>query len=276
MLAVTLQKKRIMEDQNITKEQQERWDMWEKSHRRGKIIGGVLIVLFGALFLARELGAMIPPWIFTWKMIFIAIGIAIAFKSNFRRLSWIAFIGIGAAFIFSDLNPDMNLRHIIWPVVIIFIGMVMIFKPRRKWDPNSWSRWGRNKHYHGKHWEEWCKTETVSSSEDHIDSTTFMGGVKKNVISKNFTGGEITNVMGGAEYNLSQADFKDAVTLEINQVFGGTKLIIPSHWEIKSELVAVLGGIEDKRPIQTTVAVTDQKILILKGTVVFGGIEIRS
>lgn len=271
-----------MEDQNITKEQQERWDIWEKSHRRGKIIGGILFVAFGALFLAKELGATIPQWIFTWKMIFIAIGLAIAFKSNFRNWAWVAFIGIGSGLILADMYPEMHIKHIIWPLVIIFIGMVMIFKPRRKFDPNRWSKWHRhhNKYHHFKHhgkdWEDWCKTEATDNSEDHINSTTFMAGVKKNVISKNFKGGEITNVFGGAEYNLSQADFTESITLEITQFFGGTKLIIPSNWEIKSELTAVLGSIEDKRPIQTSVTNTENKILILRGTSVFGGIELRS
>ncbi|MDZ4663755.1 MAG: hypothetical protein SGJ15_02655 [Bacteroidota bacterium] len=264
-----------MEDQNITPIPEENWNKWEKQNKRGKVIGGIFVVFFGALFLAKELGAAIPDWAISWKTIFIAIGLAIAIKSNFKRLTWLVFVGIGTAFIVCDLYPELNLRHIIWPLLIILVGMVMIFKPRRKYDSNSWNRW---KHHQG-HYKannDWCNKEAVDSSDDHIDSTTFMGGIKKNVISKNFKGGEITNVMGGAEYNLSQADFKEAVTLEINQVFGGTKLIIPSHWELKSELVAVLGGIDDKRPIQTNVVSAEHKILILKGTTVLGGIEIRS
>jgi predicted membrane protein len=274
-----------MEQQNITNDingnDDERWKMWEKSHRRGKKVGGVLLVLFGALFLARELGAMIPAWLFTWKMVLIAIGIAIAFKSNFRNWTWLAFIGLGIGFIIGDLYPEMHIKHIVWPLVLIFIGMVMIFKPRRKWDPERWNKWQRHRYnrysnYQGKDCESWCRTEATDSEGDHIDSTSVFGGVKKNIISKNFKGGEITNVFGGAEYNLSQADFNETITLEITQFFGGTRLIIPSNWEIKSELTAVLGSIEDKRPIQTNVVSTDNKVLILKGTSVFGGIELRS
>jgi predicted membrane protein len=83
-------------------------------------------------------------------------------------------------------------------------------------------------------------------------------------------------VFGGAEYDLSQADITETATLEINQVFGGTKLIVPSSWEIKSELVAVFGGIDDKRPIMSPNSLSSNKILILKGTTYFGGIDIRS
>ncbi|MBP9069164.1 MAG: hypothetical protein KBG47_06630 [Bacteroidia bacterium] len=268
-----------MEGQNITPMPEDNWNKWEKQHKRGSIIGGLFVVIFGALFLARELGATIPDWAISWKTIFIAIGLAIGIKSNFRRLTWLVFVGIGTAFIVCDLYPELNLRHIVWPLVIILVGMVMIFKPRRKWDPERWSKWHNhrhNKHYHGKHWEDWCDTKTVESGEDHISSTTVFGGVKKNVISKDFKGGEIVNVFGGSEYNLSQADFNGTITIEIVQFFGGTKLIVPSNWEIKSELTAVLGGIDDKRPIQTNVTNTENKVLILNGTTVFGGIEIRS
>ncbi len=240
-----------MEDQNMNKEQQERWDMWEKSHRRGKIATGFFIVALGFLFLARELGAVIPHWLVSWKTILIAIGVIIGIKSAFRNWFWIVPVFIGSAFIFSDLYPEMNIRPFLWPTALILVGSAMIFKPHRKWDPNRWSKWHHHrygKHWGGKKWEDWCDAKTVESGDDHIDSTTVMGGIKKKVISKNFKGGEITNIMGGSEYDLSQADINGSVTLEITQFFGGTKLIIPSHWEVKSELTAVLGGIEDNRP----------------------------
>jgi predicted membrane protein len=234
-------------------------------------------VLFGSLYLVKELGGVIPDWILTWQTMLIAIGLVAGVKSNFKRWGWLIPVFIGSAFLISDFNPELNIRPIVWPIVIIVIGLVMIFKPKRRFNKNRWERWQNYQNVHTyKGGENSCYAETVTSGEDHINSTTFMGGIKKNIISKNFKGGEITNILGGAEYNLSQADFTEAVTLEINQVFGGTKLIIPSHWEIKSELVAVLGGIDDKRPIYTNLANSDHKIMILRGTTIFGGIEIRS
>jgi predicted membrane protein len=271
-----------MEDQNINKEQQEQWDRWEKSHRRGKVAVGVLLAAMGSLFLARELGAEIPQWFISWKTMLIGIGLIIAIKSAFRNWFWVVPVFIGAAFIFSDVYPEMNIRPFLWPTALILVGMAMIFKPHRKWDHKRWNRWHhhnrgyKREHYHGKKWEDWCGTEATDSDSDHIESTSVFGGVKKNVISKNFKGGEITNIFGGAEYNLSQADFTGTVVLDITQFFGGTRLVIPSHWEIKSELTAVLGSIEDKRPLQTNVTNVENKVLILRGTSVFGGIELRS
>ena len=75
--------------------------------------------------------------------------------------------------------------------------------------------------------------------------------------------------------NFMQADIQGRVELEVNQVFGGTKLIVPAHWEIKSEIAAVLGSVEDKRPLRGTTT-DEKKVLILRGTTVFGGIDINS
>ena len=63
--------------------------------------------------------------------------------------------------------------------------------------------------------------------------------------------------------------------LEVNNVFGGTKLIVPSNWDIKNEVTTVFGGIEDKRNLNSTTPDAG-KILFLNGTCVFGGIEVTN
>jgi hypothetical protein len=112
--------------------------------------------------------------------------------------------------------------------------------------------------------------------EDHIDSTAVLGGIKKNIVSKNFKGGEVVSVFGGTELNLMQADIQHPIVLEATQIFGGTSLIIPPHWQVKSdEMVAILGGIDDKRPVMLQ-GYDPNKVLILKGTTLFGGLSIKS
>ncbi|MFO0358673.1 MAG: LiaF transmembrane domain-containing protein [Sphingobacteriaceae bacterium] len=263
-----------MENQMSNSEQEQIWNRWETNNRRGKIAGGVLIVLLGSLYLARELGAMIPYWVFSWKMFLIMMGLVVGIKSSFKRPMWFVLIAIGSAFLISDFNPDWNIKPIIWPIALIVIGLVMIFKPRRQFSQQKWEKWQKYTGYSGG--MHGCEKKNFTSNDNYIFSSSFMGGVKKIVITKDFKGGEISNVFGGAEYDLSQADITETATLEINQVFGGTKLIVPSSWEIKSELVAVFGGIDDKRPIMSPNSLSSNKILILKGTTYFGGIDIRS
>ena len=117
--------------------------------------------------------------------------------------------------------------------------------------------------------------EETYSQEDFVDSTSIFGGANKIILSKDFKGGDIVNIFGGTELNLSQADITDKAILEMTTIFGGTKLIIPSNWSVKSEATIIFGGIEDKRSMPA-VSGSIGKILLLKGTVIFGGIEIKS
>ena len=79
------------------------------------------------------------------------------------------------------------------------------------------------------------------------------------------------------ELNLMQADTSTRVVLDLTQVFGGTKLIIPPHWKVNAEdMVTIFGGLNDKRPMPVQTGATDSKIIVLKGTCIFGGIDIKS
>jgi hypothetical protein len=118
------------------------------------------------------------------------------------------------------------------------------------------------------------KAESNDEGE-FLDSTAVFGGVRKVILSKNFKGGEATSVFGGHEIDLSKSDINGTVELELTQVFGGTKLIVPKHWNIKSEVVAFLGGVEDKR-VSDPSMIDYSKTLLLRGTSVLGGLDIRN
>ncbi len=93
-------------------------------------------------------------------------------------------------------------------------------------------------------------------------------------MTKDFKGGEINTVFGGNDLDFSQADINGKAVLEVNVVFGGIKLIVPPHCRIQSEVDCVFASVEDKR--HDTNEVAENKILVLKGAVAFGSIEIKS
>lgn len=231
----------------------------------GKVLGGIVLLIVGVVLFARQLGADLPYWLFRWEMFLIVLGVFMGAKDSFRRNGWIVLVLIGSFFLIDDLIIDIRLIKFFWPTVILILGATMILAPNRK---KRWDRW------HKRH--ENFDRESVNNTNDFIDSTAVLGGVKKNIVSKDFKGGEIFNVFGGTEIDLSQSDINGVVELEITQVFGGTKLILPAHWEVKSEITAVLGGIEDKRKNLSALNIADGKVLILRGTSVLGGIDIKS
>jgi len=262
----------IINDDQKT-EMDENLKNWEASHKRGKIVGGLILVIIGSVFLAKEMGIFIPHWILSWKMLLIVIGIFVGFKHKFESAGWIIPVLIGTAFLIQDFFPDLRISHLFWPVILIIVGIVMMFRPKR-----AYRRWHKHHDWHKHHkWQEYKRYEAeYSTNEDNIEANAIFGSVKKNIVSKNFMGGEVNAVFGGCEINLMQAEIHGRVVLEMNQVFGGTKLIIPAHWEIKSELTAVLGSVEDKRPQVARFGNDEGAILILRGSAVFGGIDIKS
>lgn len=112
------------------------------------------------------------------------------------------------------------------------------------------------------------------TSEDFINTTSIFGGIHKKIVSKNFKGGDITTMLGGTELDFTQADFTGTVRLDVTQIMGGTKIIVPPHWEVRSEVTAVFAGFEDKR--QQPAMTNPEKVLIIDGTSIFGGIELKN
>lgn len=228
---------------------------------RGRSMGGIIILLVGSVLLAKNLNVGLPEWLFSWPMLMIVIGVFVGVRHNFRTWGWLIPVFIGSAFLADRFFYELDFRHLVWPIAIMAFGAYMIFRPRRS-DSDT-------------QWEEFKHTQ-VNDHEGHIiDKTAVFGSVKENVLSKNFKGGELVTFFGGSELNLMQADIQGPVVLELTQVFGGSKLIVPANWKVQSsEMVCVFGGIDDKRNIHAIVDA--DKILILHGTCVFGGLEIKS
>jgi hypothetical protein len=234
-----------------------------REHRepQGRVIGGLIIVIVGGVLLARQLGIELPYWLFNFEMLLIVIGVFIGAKHNFRDIRWLIPVTIGVILLVNNHIYDFNVFRYFWPIFVIGIGLFMILKSRR----GSSASWGDN------------YPTAVTGSEDVLECVTIFGGVKKNIISKDFKGGEAVTVFGGTELNLMQADSPHKMVLELVQVFGGTKLIVPPHWKIHTEeMVTIFGGLNDKRPIHAQPMIDESKVLIIKGTCLFGGIDIKS
>ena len=235
----------------------------EREPRRpdsGRLFGGIVIVVIGCVWLARQVGMDLPFWLFRWQMLLIGLGIFIGARSSFRNPGWIILVAIGSVSLI-DYYYHIDLWHFFWPVFIIGVGLFMILRSRRS----------------SLRFRDRCGDRVLEGNEEVLDSVTVFGGVKKNIISKTFRGGEAVTIFGGTEINLMQADSPDKIVLEIVQIFGGTKLVVPAHWQIHTdELVTVFGGLNDKRLVQPHANPEEVKTLVLKGTCIFGGIDVKS
>lgn len=244
----------------------EDWQLNNHSEK-GRIMGGIIIIGAGIVFLLKALGVLLPSWLFTWQMLIIVIGLYSGAKKGFRTTGWLIPVAIGAFFLFNDFY-GWPLKHFFWPLLLIIIGTVMIIKPKRKKHLNTYST---------SHYKNTCENpvDPIYSSEEHIEVNCIFGGTKRAIITKSFKGGQINAIFGGAEIDFSQTDFNDIVEIEINAIFGGVKIIVPPHWKIITESTVILGGVDDKRVVDG-MQQSENKKLVIKGIATFGGIEIKS
>lgn len=225
------------------------------SNNSGRVFGGIVLLIIGLAFFAREAGIYFPHWLFSWPMILVAIGLFIGARRSFRSGGWMVLLLVGGVFLIDDIFDDLHLHvyQYLWPTLFIALGLYMIFRPKKR---------------------EW-NFDSSLTSDDVIDANSVFGGSKINVISKNFRGGEVSTFFGGTDINLSQADFQGSAVIHTSTAFGGVKIIAPPHWNIKSEVLCIFGGLDDKRP-QAKEGLDTTKTVVLKGTCIFGGIDIKS
>ncbi|TKB98768.1 LiaF transmembrane domain-containing protein [Pedobacter cryophilus] len=266
----------------------ENQEIINKGKNYGKKVVGIAILTVGLVLLAKELGLNFPSWVLSWPMLLIVIGIANGFKHQFKNSGWLIMTLVGSVFLVERIEPDLSVFQYTWPLILIGLGLWFLFgRKHQNFDFNKNNSWkesfktGSNNGFDN-YTESTKNDEPVDENkkqqqtgDEYIEAVSVFGGTKKNVLSKNFKGGDIVSILGGAEINFTHADINGTVVLDVVQILGGTKIIVPPTWNVTSEMTAILGGIDDKRALNQ-VLTDGSKVLVIKGTSILGGIDIRN
>jgi predicted membrane protein len=222
--------------------------------RNKSIYVGIAILGIGIVWFMRRMGVQFPDWLWSIEMLLIAIGASVGIASKFRNPTSYVLMGLGGLLLIDDFFYfDFNIWHYFWPILVIAVGLTIIFQSRLRA----------------------AKMDSYSGDEaDKLDSIAIFNGVKRNIHSKAFAGGEVVTIFGGTELNLMNADIQGTAHLEMTVLFGGAKLFVPKNWEVRPEVTSLFGGVDDKRHSVVEVMPDDSKVLYLSGTVAFGGLEI--
>jgi predicted membrane protein len=225
-----------------------------------RIITGVILVLAGLFLVIRNTGIFpnfIDQVIFSWPMLLVTIGLVITISSSGSKTSGVIVMAVGAFFLIPIIfRETFHMYNMFWPSIFIIIGIIFIFSRRHGWSP---------------------VTSATASGDDYIDFVHVFSGGERQIVSENFRGGKVSAVFGGSEIDLTKAKLAPGVSvLEIACVFGGTTIIVPDDWNVKIDVVPVLGGFGDSRKLSPGRIVDPTKQLIIKGAVVFGGGEVKS
>ncbi len=259
-----------MSNEKFSPEEQHEFISWERNKVRGKMAMGALIIFFGLMYFLKELDVNVPRWAYHWSSFMVAIGIIVLIKHKFQNLFGFFLIIAGVMFNLATVfNYDINLK-LMFPLLAIILGVSMVVRPKRKEerDAKKWEKVKSKGGFMG------MESETISP-EDFVDGVSIFGSIRKQVSTKNFKGADLLTLFGGTELNLTQASFDSKAVVELTTVFGGAEIIVPADWHIKTEMVSVFGGVEDNR-YQGSPLNENSKVLILRGTCVFGGVEIKS
>lgn len=229
------------------------------SLKTGRIIAGSVIVLIGLILLLNKADLLhVPRYLFKWEFILIVIGLVLGINSRFSNPASFILILIGGFFLIEDVFQEYEIRMFFWPVLIIAVGLWFIFGGLLKG---------------GSNFQKLNITDAELANDQYIRVNTVFGGTKRNVLSKKFKGGEVVTVFGGCDIHFEQSDLETPAVMEFTVLFGGVTIKVPAHWQVKSEVLSVFGGVEDKRQIPASPS--SDKVLILKGNVLFGGLDIK-
>lgn len=143
-----------------------------------------------------------------------------------------------------------------WPIVLIAVGGSLLWGSLRKAPGQTAILSG----------------DEGVSDDSTLNLTAIMGGFDRRNNSRDFRGGKITTIMGGCELDLRQADIRDSAVLEVFTIWGGISLKVPEAWSVRLEGMPIMGGFSDEtRPVAGA-----SKRLIIRGSVIMGGVEIKN
>lgn len=265
---------------------------------------GVAIVFLGVILLMRnlDLGFPFPKNIFGWEMILILIGLVIGINSKFEKKSSITLIVIGGLFFFRRLL-NLSFGGVVMPVLAIIVGIYFIVRNRRQPSRPTPLHKSTDRAMDEFDWDKRvdltdspaigydrppvmaAETDSAANTptkqthsyegENYIQVESIFGHARKVIFSKNFLGGTMTNLFGSTELNLLQADIRQPIALDIFQLFGSSKIIVPPHWIVATNASNILSENDDRRAILPNVS-DPSKCLYITGTSIFGNITIKT
>lgn len=256
-------------------EREARRQEWLDRHQRpANPLGGAIIGLFliavGGLFLLRNLGIFYfdNVWDY-WPVILIALGLSklVTPRSGHDVIPGAVLMMLGAIFLLRNLGfIHGNIGGFIWSGALIAVGAAMLM--RHLYGPD-WFGGGRQ-----------VDSGIVDSSNSdarklHLDM--LFGGVNRKITSQEFEGGKISVLFGGANIDLREANTQKAeIVINADAVFGGIDLKVPGTWLIDARGSGVFGGYSDQTHHPAQTGPNPPPRVIVKGSAVFGGVNVRN
>jgi predicted membrane protein len=236
------------------------------SDSHSHVVFGIIVLLFGVIFLLENLGVFYSRDIFHyWPIILIGVGIARIFDwRNSPNILWgVLITGIGAIFLAHSLGYlPWNIWRFLWPLALIGAGAVMLMRgidSRGRTIVNPFDK------------------DTSTISDNMLKEEVIFGGINRKIHTQDFLGGKATAIFGGVEIDLrGAATTKDEIRIEANAIFGGVELMLPDAWEVVVRGTGIMGGFEDKTYPAPAAGGVKRPRVFIQGSAILGGVTVRN
>ena len=252
--------------------QKERCRTGMKRNSTGIIIG-LLFILAGFGYAAKAMDWLPHFTIFFdgfWTLFIIIPSLFGLFREDGNKKGCVVGLIIGCLFLLSaqDVFKWSMFMPLLFAVLCITIGIKLIF-------PKT----GDKKQIHTT--AEFHSTSDFSNARVDSGKTTkkvhcmaVLSGHDIRVDNQEFTGAELTAILGGISANLKNAIIKENVTIQASTIMGGIDIVLPSYVKVVIDCTPILGEVEN---LVTTPLGADENTptVFIKATCVMGGIDIR-
>ncbi|MFN3556177.1 MAG: LiaF transmembrane domain-containing protein [Bacteroidales bacterium] len=233
-----------------------------RSHIEKRMLLGFILLLAGVVLMLRYYNLLpwdLPHYVFSWKSLLVVLGIVFMITEKNKTTGIILFL-LGSVFVTGEIM-DMRFWEVVRfaiPLVLIVAGLAILIRK-----PTFTKRE--------------INIPEGADINDYINEVNIFGGGEKKLKTQNFKGGQITSIFGGSEIDMRYAQLAPGVNaIDMLCVFGGTSIRVPEGWEIKTEVSAIFGGFSDERKLEKKDVIENpERILYIKGLVLFGGGEIK-
>jgi len=274
---------------------QDRWERrrLERERRRAHwhspekhLFSGVVFVIIGFLFLLGNMGLVDLDYVVRfWPVLLIALGAfrIVEARDDFAQSSGIFWVVIGGFLLMGTLGILRLAFHQLWPVLLIGLGALMLWrsvlaKRYRESDdagsPGPPPPLGSSGPAVSAGFTD-TGTTSSTSSNSLLNATAILGASQHRINSQDFRGGEATAILGGCNIDLHSASITapHEPVIKVFALFGGIEIRVPDDWTVVSEVESILGGFDASKAMSPKV---DSKRVIIRGSVMFGGVEVKN
>jgi len=240
-----------------------------------QLVVGICLVLFGTLLTLDRMELInASTSLQLWPVILIAFVAwkVIEHKESGRTLPGYMLAIVGSLLLLNNLGlVRVQFRELIWPAIIVFLGarLIMQTQGKRRDAQPAVPAFGDT------------VARPTTSGNGHVNLCSVFGNSQRASSDNPFRGGDMLSIVGGTRLDLRQATIEPGgeAVISVFTIMGGHEIWVPPGWTVVSEVIPVLGSVEDKRLPSIDPAPAPgsaQPRLVLQGLVVLGGLIVKN